>query len=161
MRAVRRFVLATVSLAGCGGIQPVEGVYEGRPPWVDAGRVDASGFFGRGEAYAVSNPEFRISTADAQARLLVAREVTYILRRRLVEMEIDDAVRAESVEALDSAVYTNTKVVARFYARDRLRQYSLARLTREGFVERLRRIRASPAAVDALAAAGEGVFPDG
>ena len=96
-----------------------------------------------------------------EARALVAREVTTILRKRLVEMEIDASVRDDAVEALASTVYTNTKVVARFYARDRLRQYSLARLTREGFTERLRRVRASPEAIDALAAAGEGIFPDG
>ena len=158
MRRVRQMVLMTATLAGCGAVGPIEGVFEQRPKWVDAERLAEEGIYGRGQAYAVSDPHMRVSTADEQARAIVARTAKTSVQARLLTMGIEDAVRDEAQDALHSLVYSQAKVVARFYARDRLRQYSLARLAAAGYARQIQRLRISPKAKAALTTAANGLF---
>ena len=161
MQRVRQMVLVTATLAGCGGVIAVEGVFEQRPPWVDAERLDEAGVYGRGQAYAVSNPHLRVSTADEQARAIVAKEAKAFLSQRLGTMDLDGTVREEALESLHSVVYSQAKVIARYYARDRLRQYSLARLSETGYAKQIQRLRIAPESKRALSAAGNGLFHQG
>ena len=100
MRRVRQMVLMTATLAGCGAVGPMEGVFEQRPKWVDAERLAEEGVYGRGQAYAVSDPHMRVSTADEQARSIVARTAKTSVQARLLTMGIEDAVRDEAQDAL-------------------------------------------------------------
>ena len=161
MQRVRQMVLVTATLAGCGGLTAVEGAFDQRPSWVDAGHHTEPGLYGRGHAYAVSNPHLRVSSADEDARATVARHVKAAISIRLDAMTLPDALRAEVSESLHTVVYSQAKIIARYYARDRLRQYSLARLDEAGYIRQVERLRISADAKAVFVEAGTQAFRAG
>ncbi len=149
MKTLSFFVLLSLLLA-CGGDQlNREGA--ARPSWLNKGsaaRKDGA-FYGVGVADKISSIGLRRSTADARARVELAKLFSSRVQNLIKNYEAStsdgkrespEAHHQEVIKIFSEMELTGVDIVDRYYDKEERVQYSLARLAPDSFEEQLDRM---------------------